>query len=247
MVIRSANATAGQATTTELRTRPTTTRLVDGAATEQTCPLARSAVAFAVWCHAGQKQSNGAPFIQHPLQVARLLRDAGCSQSVVVAGLLHEVIDRAHVSVPELTARFGAEVASLVHAVSDHDCIDGYRRRKHRLREHIRAGSRDAALLFAADHIATVRELPRQLDRDRAHCDTTPRGQRARDRVEHYHQMHLEHCHESLRILQGVISQHPLVRRLAHELDTLPTLTFRRTANVQLHTTFPLLQLTDIP
>jgi hypothetical protein len=181
--------------------------------------LARAALAFAVHCHAGQRRSSdGAQFIEHPLEVARLLRDAGCSAVLIAAGLLHDVLEDGTVPVAELTMRFGVEVADLVQAVRD-DASDGYRQRKHAQRARVRTAGADAALLFAADKIAKVRELPAQVFGDRAKCSVSPRHSRAHKHVERYNELRLEHYRESLGMLQGVNRRHPLVKRLAIELD----------------------------
>jgi (p)ppGpp synthase/HD superfamily hydrolase len=193
----------------------------DRAAVDQASALARSARAFAARCHARQRrESDGAPFIEHPLEVARLLRDAGCSDVLVAAGLLHDVVESTDVSAAELRARFGAAVANLVQAVTDRTRVESYRLRKQVLREQVRSAGVDAALLFAADKISKVRELPDLARRDRARFVATPRATRARDHMEHDHQMRLEHYRESLRMLQLAAPGHALVQRLARELDS---------------------------
>jgi (p)ppGpp synthase/HD superfamily hydrolase len=170
-------------------------------AEERPSGLARSARVFATRCHAGQRRaSDGARFIEHPLEVARLLRDAGCSDTVVAAGLLHDVLEDTAVGADELRERFGADVADLVKAVTDDARVANYRRRKRLLREQVSRAGDDAALLFAADKISKVREL-------QAHNADDSRQR-----------MRLEHYRESLGMLQGIAPQHPLVERLAHEL-----------------------------
>jgi (p)ppGpp synthase/HD superfamily hydrolase len=167
--------------------------------------LARSARAFATSCHARQRRaSDGASFIQHPLEVARLLREAGCSDVVVAAGLLHDVVEDTAVTANELRARFGRDVAELVLAVTEDARVASYRRRKRLLREQVRRAGDDAALVFAADKISKVRELPAGRRRDRAAV------------------LRLEHYRESLGMLRSVAPQHPLVSRLADELDARP-------------------------
>ena len=122
--------------------------------------LAPSALDFATRSHANQRRdSDGAPFIEHAIEVARLLREAGCSEELVAAGLLHDVVENTNVSLGELEDNFGAGVAELVRAVSDDADIAGYRERKRALRAQVRQAGSDAALLFAADKIAKVREL----------------------------------------------------------------------------------------
>lgn len=182
--------------------------------------LAPSAQAFAAVCHAGQcRESDRAPYIEHPLEVAQLLLEAACSDAVITAGLLHDVMEDADISLFELTARFGAPVADLVHAVTDYACVETYRQRKRVLREQVRLAGEDAALLFAADKISKVRELAGQNGRDRARFDISARASRARSHIERYQRMRLEHYRESLTMLQSVTPRHPLVKQLAVELD----------------------------
>ncbi|MDP8967001.1 MAG: HD domain-containing protein [Actinomycetota bacterium] len=182
--------------------------------------LAPRALQFAVRVHAGQRrQSDGAPFIKHPLEVARLLRDAGCPEAVVAAGLLHDVLDATDVGAPELSARFGADVAALVEAVTDDSCVEGYRLRKQLLRDHVRFLGGDVALLFAADAISTVREWPERVGRERARMAELASDSRARRYLERHHEMRLEHHQASLAMLQRVVPGHPLVGQLEDELE----------------------------
>jgi guanosine-3',5'-bis(diphosphate) 3'-pyrophosphohydrolase len=189
---------------------------------EQQSSLVRSALVFAVRRHARQRRrSDGAAFIEHPLEVAGLLHDAGCSDVVVAAGLLHDVVENSHVTVAELTWRFGAEVAGLVQAVTEDATFEDYRHRKRMLREQVRITGGDATLVFAADKIAKVRELPETVRRDRDLLAEA--SSRERHQAEHQQRLRLEHYRRSLRMLQRVVPDHPLVNQLASDLDYLPT------------------------
>lgn len=198
-------------------TRPDLTDAV-AAATPSRSLLVRSALGFAARRHARQRRdSDGAPFIAHPLEVARLLRDAGCSEVVIAGGLLHDVLETTYTSVAELTTRFGPEVANLVQAVSDDPSVESYRERKQRLREQVRNADHDAALVFAADKVSKVRE-----QRQRITPDRVASGAPDLERLCHDEAMRLEHYHESLRMLQDVAAGHPLVELLANELHANP-------------------------
>jgi hypothetical protein len=197
---------------------------------EEESAVAQAALSFTMRCHVGQRRvSDGEPFIAHRLEVARLLRDAGCSGVLVAAGLLHDVMEDASVGVEELKARFGADVAGLIEAVSDAS-LGSYRERKHAQRERVRRAGTDAALLFAADKIATVRGLRRHVMRDRARFDASPRHTRARDRMEQHHRWRLEHYRDSLGMLERIAPRHSLVRRLADELDHVATVVVAHSA-----------------
>jgi hypothetical protein len=174
-------------------------------------------------CHAGRRRdSDDAPLIDHPLEVARLLRDAGCSDVLVAAGLLHHVVESAEVGATELGARFGKDVADLVMAVTDDASVHSYRRRKQVLREQVRNAGSDAAALFAADRISRLRELPAQVTRDRARFDAAAPGSRVRGHLEYFQRIRLDHHEQSLRMLQSVAAQHPLVIALADEFAHCP-------------------------
>ena len=186
-----------------------------------------SALAYAARCHAGQRrESDGVPLIEHLSEVARLLRDAGCADVVIAAGLLHRVVQDTDVSAAALTERFGATVSHLVQATTV-DCVASYPQRKHALREQIRNSDHDAAMVFAASEIAELRELAAEVRhaRSRTSTETTARG--ALSPLERYQYMRLEQYHASLSMLQRVAPQHRLVRQLAIELDGCPISTGR--------------------
>lgn len=185
--------------------------------------LAVSALAFAARCHSGQRRvSDGAPYIEHPVEVARLMRDHGCSEVLVAAALLHDVVERSPIALLELTARFGPEVADLVNAVTEDDSVESYPLRKQRLRERVDQAGVGAALLFAADKIAKVRELTSQAQSDRSRFPATPTGSRARASMEHDRRIRLDHYRASLDIVRDIAPGHPLVDRLEVELDSWP-------------------------
>ena len=192
---------------------------------------ALSVLAFASRCHAGQRRpSDGAPFVEHLSEVARLLRDAGCGNDVVAAGLLHSVTQDAGVSAAELTARFGAPVSQLVEATTC-DCVGSYAQRRNALRDQIRAAGADAASLFAAVEIAEVRALAKQARRERARVGPDAPTDCARERVERLQQMRFEDHRASLAMLSAVAGDHRLVKQLAAELRDCPV-TVRRARRI---------------
>jgi (p)ppGpp synthase/HD superfamily hydrolase len=216
---RPAEPTDAQARSSTLTRQSDSATSAPRSATRRPSSLIRSAMKFAARCHATQRrESDDAPFIEHPVEVGRLLRDAGCPDVVIAAGLLHDVLENTHTSVAELAACFGAEVANLVNAVSDDASIPSYRQRKQLLREQVRNAGGDAALIFAADKISKIRELPDRIARERARY-----GSAVPAHLQHDHQLRIEHYNESLRMLKAVAPRHPLINRLANELRSWPT------------------------
>src|SRR5450432_1631010 len=76
--------------------------------------LVRRAYAVADHWHAGQTRKSGAPYITHPLAVALLLAEIGMDTTTLVAALLHDTVEDTGLTIGEVKAEFGAEVAVLV-------------------------------------------------------------------------------------------------------------------------------------
>jgi (p)ppGpp synthase/HD superfamily hydrolase len=122
--------------------------------------ITAAAVFFASAMHAGQRRRvDEAPFIEHPLEVAALLYNAGEPDHVVAAGALHDVLEKTEATPSELTCRFGPAVTELVVAVSENPGIPGFHARKAALRNAAAAGGDAALVVFAADKVSKVREL----------------------------------------------------------------------------------------
>ena len=173
-------------------------------------PLTRDALAFATRWHEGQtRDADSIPFLTHPIEVACLLHEAGYSDEVVAAGVLHDVLEDTEVERGELEERFGSEVAGLVAAVSDDPAIEDHAERKAALRAQVARAGDDAVAVFAADKVSKAREL---------------RVRTGDGRFQRKDEIRIEHYQASLEMLDELMPGHPLVDRLRAELDALHSL-----------------------
>ena len=173
-------------------------------------PLTRDALAFATRWHEGQtRDADSIPFLTHPIEVACLLHEAGYSDEVVAAGVLHDVLEDTEVERGELEERFGSEVAGLVAAVSDDPAIEDHAERKAALRAQVARAGDDAVAVFAADKVSKAREL---------------RVRTGDGRFQRKDESRIEHYQASLEMLDELMPGHPLVDRLRAELDALHSL-----------------------
>jgi (p)ppGpp synthase/HD superfamily hydrolase len=117
-----------------------------------------SAYRFAHDAHEGPRR-RGNTTIDHPEEVARMLHQAGYSEDVVAAALLHDVVEDTDTDVSELSVRFGPEVASLVAQLTEDPGIPGYDERKRDLRRRAAGDGHHAAAIFTADKLASARHL----------------------------------------------------------------------------------------
>jgi GTP diphosphokinase / guanosine-3',5'-bis(diphosphate) 3'-diphosphatase len=73
--------------------------------------------------HAGQTRRSGEPYVEHPLAVATITAGLGLDESSVVAALLHDVVEDTRVTLTEVSAQFGVEVARIVDGVTKLDRV----------------------------------------------------------------------------------------------------------------------------
>jgi (p)ppGpp synthase/HD superfamily hydrolase len=75
---------------------------------------------WAAECHAGQvRKSSGTPYFQHVAAVALILERADFDEDIVIAGLLHDVVEDSDATIEDVTARFGPAVAEIVGHCSE--------------------------------------------------------------------------------------------------------------------------------
>jgi len=95
----------------------------------------KKAIAFAEQMHGGVKRINGAPYIQHPLRVAKYVREFKTSknlESLLEAACLHDVIEDTIVSYSDIANKFGTNVSSLVlELTTDEDMKDAIGKTKY--------------------------------------------------------------------------------------------------------------------
>ena len=68
--------------------------------------------------HTGQKRASGEPYINHCLAVAVILAELRVPPAVVAAGLLHDTVEDTDISLSDIRADFGEEIAKLVDGVT---------------------------------------------------------------------------------------------------------------------------------
>ena len=132
--------------------------------------LLRRAYAVADHWHSGQVRKSGAPYITHPLAVAILLADIGMDTTTLVAALLHDTVEDTGLTIGQVKAEFGAEVAVLVDGVTK---LDGSKWGDHAesetFRKMILAASIDLRVLVIklADRVHNLRTLGHHAKREK--------------------------------------------------------------------------------
>ena len=73
---------------------------------------------FAKDAHEGQKRKSGHDFIVHPVEVATHLARLELDPSVIISGLLHDVIEDTKINAKDIQNEFGKEISEIVTALT---------------------------------------------------------------------------------------------------------------------------------
>jgi len=80
--------------------------------------LIKKAYIFSREAHCAQIRKEGIPYIYHPLAVADILADMKLDSATITAGLLHDTVEDADMTIDDISDMFSPEVAFLVDAVT---------------------------------------------------------------------------------------------------------------------------------
>lgn len=118
---------------------------------------------FAAQKHTKQRRKNteASPYINHPIEVAKLLTEGGVQdQNVIIAGILHDTVEDTGTTYNELVNKFGKQIADIVIECSDDKNLSKIRRKELQI-EHARAKSDEAKLVKLADKLSNLSDLYR--------------------------------------------------------------------------------------
>jgi (p)ppGpp synthase/HD superfamily hydrolase len=124
-----------------------------------------SAIQFMLSAHENQRRKiDGDVYAAHPIETAILLASFGCSEDVIVAGLLHDTLEDTATTYEEIMAQFGERVVALVQECTERDKMQEWHIRKKETLHFIRtSASYDAKTIILADKLSNIRSIQRGL------------------------------------------------------------------------------------
>jgi len=135
------------------------------AKTEKTS-LLFPAIALAAKAHHGQyRKGTSLPYLLHPLGVAKILIESGADDEVVAAGVLHDTVEDAGVSLAEIRELFGERVARLVASASEADKSDAWENRKRHTIAAVATAPLEVLLVEGADKLDNIRAIREDYER----------------------------------------------------------------------------------
>lgn len=121
--------------------------------------LIHKALEFAAVAHSNQlRKGTKIPYITHPMEAALILAQAGASDSLIAAALLHDTLEDTSTTQQELEDVFGETVVNFVRYMTKNDDLNWFENRQHSIGK-LGTSSREEMLLFLADKLANLRSI----------------------------------------------------------------------------------------
>lgn len=121
------------------------------------------ALAFARTAHAGAvRKGTDIPYITHPIETARIAAEMTEDEDVVIAALLHDVVEDTAYTAKDIEERFGHRVANLVLAESENkrrgeSAASTWLVRKRETIGYLKTAPHEVKLIALADKLSNMR------------------------------------------------------------------------------------------
>ena len=130
--------------------------------------LVSEAIAFATEAHDGmRRKKSDTPYILHPIEVAVIISTMTDRQEVIAAGLLHDVVEDAGITIEQVGEKFGERVKELVASETENKREElpseqTWRIRKEETLEKLRVTDDiDILMLWIGDKLSNIRAIYR--------------------------------------------------------------------------------------
>jgi myo-inositol-1(or 4)-monophosphatase len=130
--------------------------------------LVSEAIAFSAAAHDGmRRRKSDAPYILHPMEVGAIVGTMTSNQEVIAAGVLHDVVEDAGISIEEIGEKFGTRVMELVSSETENKreelpSEDTWQIRKEESLEKIRTTNDiEVLMLWIGDKLSNIRAIYR--------------------------------------------------------------------------------------
>lgn len=118
-----------------------------------------NAIIFAAQMHKKQfRKGTNIPYIVHPMEVMHILTENRCNKDVIIAGILHDVLEDTSATPEDVTKLFGKRVLSLVMSETQ-DSKKPWKERRMEALSKIKKNTLSAQLVFCADKLSNIKSI----------------------------------------------------------------------------------------
>lgn len=138
--------------------------LIDNVSLEGDRIMIEQAKAFAEKAHKNHfRKISKEPYITHPIRVAKRLKEAGCSEDVIAAAYLHDVVEDTPYKMADISDHFGETVAELVAGHTENKSLSWQKRKQHTI-DSLEHADSDIKKLIVADRLDNLLDLKKDLN-----------------------------------------------------------------------------------
>lgn len=122
--------------------------------------------------HSGQKRKlTYAPYILHPMEAAVIVESLSNDEDLIIAALLHDVLEDTDAKAEEVEARFGKRVLALVKSETENKRRElpasaTWQIRKEESLEELKGSNVEVKVLWLADKLSNVRSIAKEYMRN---------------------------------------------------------------------------------
>ena len=122
------------------------------------------AIEVAAEAHQGQyRKGTRTPYITHPYAVGLILMEAGCPESMIIAGILHDTVEDTDLTLAFIQEHFGEDIACIVDGCSENKALRWRARKTERI-EALRNASSEVCTVTCADKLHNLRTIISEFD-----------------------------------------------------------------------------------
>ncbi len=126
---------------------------------------------FAANAHKGQvRKKTTIPYIMHPVEASIITFEMTDDVSVIIAAILHDVVEDTEYQIEDIDRIFGNEIAELVNYESENKrenipATDSWKIRKQEFLDHLSMTPIEAKMITLADKLSNMRAIARDYDK----------------------------------------------------------------------------------
>lgn len=117
------------------------------------------AIIFATIAHQNQKRKGtDIPYIVHPMEVMQILTANGCTENVIIAGILHDILEDTKTTPDQIAKEFGNEVLEIVQTESE-DKSKTWKERKQHTIDCLEKDTFETIAVCCADKLSNIHSI----------------------------------------------------------------------------------------
>lgn len=103
-------------------------------------------------------------YIAHPLEVGLELAKHGFTDTLIIAGILHDTLEDTPLTLIEIEHQFGVKVAQYVDFCSERNKTDSWKVRKINYIEHLKNAPTEVLYIVCVDKLTNIKSIYRNLE-----------------------------------------------------------------------------------